>query len=388
MKLFEDKERTRTEPKAPGEDDFAFYDSCARPGYEDYRQRLNGWLAEMPEAAQKELIPRFRKNESLEYQRALAELTTHAALKRQGCTVVVHPEIKGTDNKLDFLAKDAEGQSVAYVEVTTFGPARELIGKQKRAADIYNGVDKSKVPAGRRLGLDILKHGARTPSLKTLRRKIEAWVQSVGAVDPNEPPAKVFEIDDWKIEIVLFGGFKEDEVPTHAIATAMGEGRVVKAETEIREALSDKGKRYGALDAPYVVVIADCKEELVGGDRNGEALLDAVFGSVVTQSRQLENGEFEFKDVRIDNGYWGMPATARHRNVGGVVLLPKPNLWDLREDRWQPLHLRNPWADKPVPDGLMPLPGFAVAADGKITPTDGQRLADLLGLPAEWPPPG
>ncbi len=213
MKLFEDKERARMEPKALGEDDYAFYDSCARPGYDDYRARLNGWLTEMPQAAQKDLIPRFRKNESLEYQRALAELTVHAALKRQGYSVEVHPESKDTDRKPDFLAKDAQGLTVAFVEVTTFGPAHELIGKQKRAADVYNGVDKAKVPAGCRLGLDIIKHGARTPSLKTLRRKIEAWMQSAGKIDPNDPPAKLFETDDWKIEIVLFGGFKEDAVP-------------------------------------------------------------------------------------------------------------------------------------------------------------------------------
>ena len=155
MQLFDDRERTRMEPKRPGEDDYSFYDSCALRGYDDYRARVNGWLAEMPEAAQKELISRFRKNESLEYQRALAELTTHVALKRQGYTIEVHPESQDTDRKPDFLVKDAAGQK-AYVEVTTFGPALELIGKQKRAADVYNGIDKAKVSAGRRLGLDIL----------------------------------------------------------------------------------------------------------------------------------------------------------------------------------------------------------------------------------------
>lgn len=76
MHLFDDRERTRMEPKRPGEVDYSFYDCCALPGYDDYRARVNGWLAEMPEAAQKELISRFRKNESLEYQRALAELNT------------------------------------------------------------------------------------------------------------------------------------------------------------------------------------------------------------------------------------------------------------------------------------------------------------------------
>lgn len=330
MKLFDDRERTRMEPKTPGEDDYTFYDTCARPGYDDYRARLNDWFAQLPEAAQKHLLPRFRKNESLEYQRALAELTIHAALKRQGYTVDVQPERKDTDRKPDFLVKDAEGRKIAYVEVTTFGPARELIGKQKRAADVYNGVDKAKLPAGCRLGLDILKHGAQTPGLKALRRKIEAWAKGAGTIDPNDPPTKLFEIDDWKIEIVLFGGFKQEEVPAHAIAAAMGEGRIVKAETEIREAVSDKGKRYGELDAPYVVVVADCKDELVGGDHNSAALLDAAFGSVITQARQLENGQHEFKDVRIDDGYWGTAGGPRHRNVSGIILLPKPHLWDLR----------------------------------------------------------
>jgi hypothetical protein len=69
--------------------------------------------------------------------------------------------------------------------------------------------------------------------------------EDVGAVDPNDPPSKRFEIDDWHIDIMLFGGFREDVVPTDAIAAAMGDGRVVSAETEIREALSAKAKRYG-----------------------------------------------------------------------------------------------------------------------------------------------
>jgi hypothetical protein len=247
----------------------------------------------------------------------------HAALRRQGYTVEVHPETNDGDNKPDFLAKNAEGWPVAYVEVTTFGPARELIGKQKRAADVWNGIDQTKVPPVCRLGLDIRKHGARTPSLKTLRRKIEAWIRDAGEIDPNDPPAKLFELDDWKIEIVLFGGFREDVVPTHAIATVMGEGRIVSAEMEIREALSDKGKRYGALNAPYVVAVVDCKEELPGGDLNGIALVDAAFGSVVTQTRTFEDGRHETQDVRLCDGYWGAPDAPKHRNVSGVVLLPK-----------------------------------------------------------------
>jgi hypothetical protein len=120
------------EPKAPGEDDYSFYDSAARPEYDIYRALLNGWMKEMSEPGQKEPLPRFRKNESLEYQTALAELTTHAALKSQGYAVDVHPKSDQTDRKPDFLARDAKGESAAYVEVTTFGPSKDFTGKHKR----------------------------------------------------------------------------------------------------------------------------------------------------------------------------------------------------------------------------------------------------------------
>jgi hypothetical protein len=34
----------------------------------------------------------------------------------------------------------------------------------------------------------------------------------------------------------------------------------------------------------------------------------------------------------------------------------------------------------------MPLPGFAMSADGAVTELQGTLMADLVGLPAVWPP--
>jgi len=47
--IFEEKERTRTDPKNPGEDEFAFYDSIAGAAYDVYRAKLNEWIAEYPD---------------------------------------------------------------------------------------------------------------------------------------------------------------------------------------------------------------------------------------------------------------------------------------------------------------------------------------------------
>jgi hypothetical protein len=144
--LFEAKQRTRTAPKKPGEGEFAFYDSSARREYDLYRNLLNGWIAELPQADRAEIIARFRKGDSLQYQAALAELTTHAALKRQGYSVRLHPACGHPTRKPDFDVQNAQTKSLAIVEVTTFNPAAGEIAQDQRNAAVYNALDKAKLP--------------------------------------------------------------------------------------------------------------------------------------------------------------------------------------------------------------------------------------------------
>jgi hypothetical protein len=155
---------------------------------------------------------------------------------------------------------------------------------------------------------------------------------------------------------------------------------------EIRQAVEEKGSRYGAMTNPYLIVVADCKDELPGGKHNGEALVEAMFGDIITQATKDANGKTIIADVRMPNGYWGTPDAPKHRNVSGVLLLPKPHLWDLRNERWQPLLIRNPWAERPLPADFLPLPGFKHVKDAAYEPTEGKALADVLALPEVWPP--
>jgi hypothetical protein len=118
------------------------------------------------------------------------------------------------------------------------------------------------------------------------------------------------------------------------------------------------------------------------------ALLDAMFGSVVTRWVRQAGGEKQSVDERAADGYWGLIGAARHQNVSGVMLIPKPNLWQLRDERSQPIIVRNPWARFPLPADFFPLPSFNISENAQITLSDGQAFADLLGLPAVWPPEG
>lgn len=384
--IFETKERTRTAPKKPGEGDYAFYDSSARPEFEAYRILLNGWLAELPEIDRPEMINRFRKGTDLQYQAALAELTLHAALKREGHTMVLHPACGHPTRKPDFLATKPEATDGVIAEVTTFTPAMVDVSQSKRDADIYNALDKATLPAGWRLGLDIITHGDKPTNLNKLRSAVEKWAAGAAGDDPAALPTRTFEDEGWAVELTLYGGFKKDGPVAHAIASAMGNIRQVEPAFEIRQAVQEKGSRYGAMTRPYVIVVADCKGELTGGDRNGEALVEAMFGRIVTEVTVDENGKAVMRDVRKTDGYWGTPDTPKHRDVSGVLLLPKPHLWDLRNPRWQPVLARHPWAERPLPDDFLALPGFKHVKDASYAPTEGKALADILGLPALWPP--
>jgi hypothetical protein len=63
-----------------------------------------------------------------------------------------------------------------------------------------------------------------------------------------------------------------------------------------------------------------------------------------------------------------------------------PHLWDLRNERWQPKLIKNPWANHPIPDELLPLPGYKLNDENEFESTTGTTFADILGLPEVWSP--
>jgi hypothetical protein len=166
--------------------------------------------------------------------------------------------------------------------------------------------------------------GANTPSIRKLRGAIEKWAAAQGEGEAGSTPSKTFTIDDWQTDVFLFSGFDKGVIPKRAIAAAGGDLRKISPAAEIGEAAATKGSAYDPLDAPYLLVVADCKEELPGGRQNGEALLEAVLGTIYTEVKVSETGEHTITDKRKPDGYWGVTGAPAHRQVSAVMLLPKP----------------------------------------------------------------
>ncbi|ANL27632.1 hypothetical protein AMC90_CH01794 [Rhizobium phaseoli] len=387
MALFEEKDRTRRTPRRAGEPCFDFYDSSGRNPYIVYRDLVNGWIEEFPSGEQFDLVSRMKNRNDAQYEQALAEVVTYVALKRLGHEVEIHPVCPHPTNRPDFLVRSGSGEALAFIEVTSFGPDVRTVARDNREAAIYNGLETVNLPPGWLLGYEVRTHGQSAPSVAKLKSEIEQWARSECGDDPRVSPRRTFAAQDWEFDLTLLGGFNKEKTYERKIGAAMTGLRSVSPHLDLRVALENKARKYGIQDTPYLIVVADCKGSIPVGDHVEDALIDGLFGSPSVRFRRLADGSMETYDDRTADGFWGRYGDARNTNVSAVALLPEPNLWKLRDERWHPIIAYNPFAANPLPRVVLPLPGFGpLDNNGEYGRIEGSLLADLIGLPGEWPP--
>jgi len=377
--LFDTGDRTRREPLQRGEQLFEFYNSCGLGGYDQLRSLINVWITAIPEEHRSELITRMRHGGDVAFGAAFCELLIATFVTKSNLKIIFHPDVPESSNHPDFAVVGDDENVLCYVEVTTVNRAAERAKQQNREAVIYNAIDGVNIPSGCLLGYNLIRAGPNSPPTKPLIAAIEVWARE------NEERARTTEVvgtftaGEWTFELDLFAG-GEPGARGHAIGVASLGGGLISPHKDIRAALVRKSRRYGKLDAPYLIVIADGKEQLFGADTIKTALTEAVFGdemAVIVDGRP-----------RLDyakNGFWNGPNGPQNRHVSGVLLLPKTNVWDLREEKWQPLLAVNPWATLPLPTELKTTARLE-ANGGRWTRQAGIDFADTLGVPSQWPP--
>ncbi len=378
--LFKARERTRKEPLRRGEGLFEFYDSCASPGYDEFRAVVNGWLAQMPAGDRNELITRMRYGGDREFGASLAELSLHAFILGSGCRASPHPKVPGSMKRPDYAATDQGGALLAWVEVTTVNPPAAQEAEKNRENPVYNAIDAAKIPAGSALGYKLVRAGKNSPALGLLVANVERWARDNAEAAKTKEVSKTFTAGDWVVELDLYSGGSNPEPSTQAIGVAQMQGGIITPHKDLRDTLYKKTRKYGALDKPYLIAVADGKDQLFSKDSINSALTEAVFGDEIVQ--------FKGSTAHIahaKNGFWHGPKGPRNQHVSGVLLLPETGLWKLREEKWQPVLAINPWAERPLPEALRTMRRFE-ADNGRWVFRKGERFSNVVGLPDPWPP--
>jgi hypothetical protein len=376
--LFERRERTRTEPLQRGEGLFEFYDRSASPGYDEFRAVVNGWLAQMPADAANDLISRMRYGGDREFGASLAELSLHAFILGSGCNAIPHPEVPGTTNRPDYLVTDQASTRLAYLEVTTVNPSHKQEAEKNRENPVYNAIDAAKIPAGMKLGYRLVHTGKNSPALKPLVAEVERWAPDNAEAAKAKHVSKTFAAGEWLIELDLYAVDGNGDSGAHAIDVMDMGGGIVEPQEELCDALYKKTLKYGAIDIPYLIAVADGKDQIFGKNSVNRALTQTVFGD------EIAHGGTGYV-THAKNGFWHGSEGPRNQHVSGVLLLPQTGLWKLREENWQPALAVNPWPERPLPDALRLMKRFE-ADNGRWVVREGKQFADIVGLPNPWPP--
>jgi aspartyl-tRNA(Asn)/glutamyl-tRNA(Gln) amidotransferase subunit B len=380
-KLFDDRKRIRQEPLKPGERLYDYYDESNRDGYAELRSFLNLWLSEIDnETHLAELISRAQNGGNNAFRGVVCEAMTHALLIRLGYKVEVHPEMPGSKRHPDFALKNKTGEILGYVEVTTVNQADEKDKESNREAAIYTAINGAKLPSGCVVGYNLVQAGSDSPALGPLVKAIEDWARENCESALTEDVVKSFPAGNWIIEIDLYSGL-QGVSGSSAIGTATMAGGWITPHRDIRAALERKSRGYGNMKVPYVIVVADAKNQLFHKEATKNAITEAVFGD---EQVVLVSGE-QPKRGFAKNGFWHGPHGYQNRHVSGVLVIPDATIWKLREERWQPILAVHPFPNHSIPEAIGSLIRLE-AIDDKWALRDGKSVADVLGLPVPWPP--
>ncbi len=364
--LFDDKQRNCHGPMTEAETHFQFYDRSARPEMAQKREHLNRWLCEMGEDHGRNLASAMRKDPN-QFITGELEIILHRVATKQGFEVQIHPE-SPSGRRPDFYLKNEEVG--VYLEATCVMPEDASDKEARRKAPVIDAINQLKLPAGHWLSVHDLTSDGSNPKVNRITKSVRDFVDSILGIASGETASEEILVDGWTIDISLVNtgsGTQYDR----AIGTLSGGLGWVDPAGDMKRRLELKAKRYGALQAPFVIALANWKHP---GD-NTRSFQECLFGKpkviVNLDTHELHEG----RDL---NGFWGYQEKPANQHVSAVILFPESPHWAAIDGNRQPILIHNPFATYELDEGFLNLPFMKFNDGGVLMEHAGDPLADLL----------
>jgi hypothetical protein len=390
MPVFEDKERTDPSPKRRNELTYAFYDRVAGEKFEVIRDLVNTWTGELPASEISEVVARFRTPEEIKFDTAVAEIVMHAAFRRLGFQVDVHPDLGDVRRTPDFLLRDSTDKPLAYVEVTSINPPDDEVGRNNREALIFEALNQVDIPGDLGLMYDVEAFGQDSFSTQWARREVASWaIENAERARRQENVERVFTFRTWRLRLSLHA-LSEDR-PNSRKVFMWGDinGRFtgpLEGLDALGRVLDTKVGRYGALNLPFLIVVFDrinrfgfLAEDLP------DDVAEALFGREFRAERVVSGRTVKSTLTRETSGWMGHPGAPRNTQASAVMVFPHCDIWRLGDPLRDPLLVHHPWAAQPLPVDMLPFRRLEMDEKaGRVIP--GTSIGEILGLPQPWPP--
>jgi hypothetical protein len=380
MGLFEASDRTAEDPKPNGERDFDYLDRSGKPEAARVREFLDLAFSNWPSARQPEMRARLTDGD---YRSASFELILHEILKRRGRSPQIEVPKEGTTKRPDFLVESAVGSF--YLEAILATEARRTsVADRKRLDELLDAINRRTDP-NFFVSVDVVRYGPGQPSARTIvaflrgeLKKLDpdsdsTWTDKNGYLGPKLR----WEGDGWSIVF--------HAMPKRRDARGKANRRMVGAVADrlwvpgsaqpVRNAVKEKGGRYGAMNRPYIVAVNVITPWLDEID-----LMNALFGTEFF----TDHGTGSLVFGRDSDGVFGTTANPRYTRVSAVAFFEDVHPWNVASS--DALLVHNPHAKHPLPAGTLGIRECTYTGGQEPKPGHaGVPLSELLGLPAEWP---
>lgn len=318
--LFQPRARVDATPSRHGESTYRFLDRVAGPFWDQCRTLINEWMASYPESDRGALQARLRSDDDRVFTSAFWELYLHEMYRRDGWTIHIEPTLLGVTTRPDFLVSKS-GESY-YVEArcTFEGSDRGATGRLQSIYDSLDSIDSGAF----QLAVTAVRIGASSPSTRVLRKKLKNWLEQLDPdtgdyfLSDDDPERRLEWVhEDWNLVF--------HPIPRHAsvrgvraqrpLGVFVPEGASFINDIDaLRDALAEKGSKYGELDYPLVLAINVCS-----GFYDNRDTEQSLYGTI--------GWRFDFNDpsagavpVLTEPGNWGWPGQSAHTHVAGVLL--------------------------------------------------------------------
>jgi hypothetical protein len=379
--LFEQAERVDDTPSKHGESTSSFLDRAKGIVWDQYRELINAWVAEYPASDRVAMMNRLRSDDDRKFTAAFWELYLHEMYRRDSWRITVEPALPDVPTRPDFLV--SKGDVTYYIEARCTFKVGDR-GAAARLQAVYDSLDT--IDSGAfHLAVTPFRIGAKAPATKLLRKDLESWLRGLnpdaGGYDLRMDPERSFEWvqDEWHLRFQPL----PRKPNVRGVRAKRPLGVFLPSTTEVvddigplREALSDKGSKYGNLDYPLVLAV-----NIGSGFHDDRDTEQSLYGTV--------GWRFDLADPRSNPipvltqpGYWGWPGHPAHRHVAGLLLAEGLNY--LRVAQYSPAFWPHPHATDSIE--LLPIWRVARSAEeGTNYDQPTSRPHAYFDLPADWP---
>lgn len=351
---------------------FDYLDASASPEAGRVRAAVELMFSRYPKHGHRQLRDRLRSRDNISHLSAFFELVVHELIIRSGASILaIEPEIDGTNRSPDFLAQDQHGRRFYVEAALATGQSDQEAAAEKLWRQAVQSIDEVQSPD---FFLRLERSGAPTAPIKgkELRHRVEAWLRTLN----YRAIAKAWEEGgdlDTFVDKVNGVTIRLTPVPRKATRGSSVRTRSIAAGIEywegeavgpIRSAIIGKAGRYGDLGLPYIVAVNALYEAA-----EEDLAEDALFG-------------IPGSGISLTKGVWRSAHRPTNTRLSAVLSTERLDPWSLgyREIRL----FDNPWARYPL-NGIS-LGVDRLAVEGReLVRHQGQRLHQILGLPADWP---